>query len=1116
MNGRRIADGGRLVGWLSASTTVLALLGSAGCGCEQQPGGAVSVLDGSGDVSGVDGGAVDGANDNASGGDVLQDPSAPPLAPVAPDPELDCIGCHSQAMGKRRVVVDTDGGGGHHVRGIALTNADCVLCHDTSQHMAGVVRLWDDPTLRTTAFELTAEPSTNFAEADKLTPFCQSCHIGGGQMPHPGGGMEHGCIVCHDLHDPTSVNQSLIAQAVYNAALGQEVPVRFTARTGMGSFDDGDPAAYDGICQVCHTATTHHRFDGSAAPHNDATDCTECHSHDSGFAPLGVAELSCIDCHSVTQGTRGAVVDAQGGGGHHFQATPMTSSDCETCHEMTQHQQGQVRLWQNPQAPSAVIALAGDPARDQTEADKLTPFCAGCHSADQYAVHIGNGVWQPACTQCHDMHNPSDVNLSLIQSFVYSRTLGVDKSVSFTSRTGLGSLEDGDPAANNGLCQVCHTATAHHLYDGSAAPHNDATDCTQCHSHASGFAPLGVADLSCLDCHSEPQGSRPAVVDALGAGGHHLQSAQMTSADCETCHEMTQHQAGAVRLWANPNSPSSVISLAQDPATDVAEAEKLTPFCWSCHTEVDHGVHAVSGAWQPTCMACHEMHDPSDSNLNLIAPVVRNQALGMDQSVVYTARTGAGSFDDGDPTQNNGICQVCHTNTSHHLYDGSSQPHNDGTDCTACHSHGSGFAPLGVGDLSCTECHNVSQGSHRPIADEFTYASHHVSGSVTDADCEACHDQSQHMQGTVRLYNADDPGVVVSLTGDPMSSLAEASKLEAFCLACHDGDGAAGAAPFADGIMPPAINATLWDQATHKNVQTTCIGDGETFGCHSTGHGSFKANLLAPWDAAQSPVVGDALREEEGMCYSCHDADGPASTDIESVFALATHHNVSAVDQADGSRVECVSCHNPHEASPAAKLRNPNGGGPWTGTGEAFCQSCHGAVPPAGIAFPSVAPGTGFDKSAFTATTHDNATGADSCRQCHDQHGSSQTAMLRAEYVVADQNNYAATDYDACWMCHDDNAIIFGTNQFKTLHKKHVKDKKSPCIICHDVHRGFDPGESGLIDFDYPIRNGGYDLSFINGADGSSSFWIDAGTNRGNCTIKCHGKKHTPKSYNRL
>ncbi len=1104
---------------IGVSVCVLALLVAAGCGCEQRPGGTTPVLIGSGDADGIDPGGVDPGNDNSSGGDIVNDPTAPPLAPLAPEPELKCITCHNLALGKRRAVVDADGGGGHHVRGTALTNADCVLCHEVTQHLAGVVRLWEDPTVRTTAFELTADPSTSFDQADQLTPFCQSCHIGGGQMPHPGGGNEHGCIMCHDIHDPSMVNQSLIAHSVYNAAIGQEVTVRFTARTGLGSFDDGDPAALDGVCQVCHTATAHHRFDGSAAPHNDGVDCTACHSHQSGFAPLGVADASCLDCHSVTQGSRPAVVDAQGRGGHHFQATAMTSADCETCHEMTQHQQGAIRLWQDPNSPSAVITLTGDPGTEQIEADLLTPFCASCHAMDQQAVHIGNGIWQPACTQCHDMHNPADVNLSLINTVVHSQTLGLDLPVSFTSRTGLGSLDDGDPAANNGLCQVCHTATAHHLYDGSAAPHNDAMNCTQCHSHASGFAPLGVAELSCMDCHSEPQGARPAVVDAQGGGGHHLQTTLMTSADCETCHEMTQHQAGLVRLWADPNQPSSVITLNGDPSTVVAEAEKLTPFCWSCHAEIDHGVHAVSGAWQPTCMACHDMHDRTDSNLNVISTLVRNQTLGVDQSVVFTARTGSGSFDDGDPAQNNGICQVCHTTTNHHLFDGSSLAHNDGTDCTACHSHGSGFAPLGVGDLSCTECHNTVQGSRRAIADEFTYASHHVSGSVTDADCEACHDQTQHMGGQVRLKSADDPGnpnAVVTLTGDPMSSFDEATKLEAFCLACHDGDGASGSAPFADGIMPSTINANLWSQATHNSMQTTCVGDGETFGCHSTGHGSFKATLLAPWDAAQTPVAGDPLREQEGMCYGCHDANGPAATDIESIFALATHHNVSAVDQADGSRVECVSCHNPHEVSAASKLRNPNGGEPWTGTGEAFCQSCHGGVAPAGIAFPPVAPGTGFDKSTFTGTTHDSETGTDSCRQCHDQHGSSFPSMLRADYVVADQNGYAAADYGACWNCHDVNAIIFGTNQFEDLHKKHVKDERGPCIICHDVHRGFDPGEPGLIDMDYPIRAGGYNISFLNGVDGSSSFWIEAGQNRGNCTIKCHGQNHTPKKYDRL
>jgi hypothetical protein len=79
----------------------------------------------------------------------------------------------------------------------------------------------------------------------------------------------------------------------------------------------------------------------------------------------------------------------------------------------------------------------------------------------------------------------------------------------------------------------------------------------------------------------------------------------------------------------------------------------------------------------------------------------------------------------------------------------------------------------------------------------------------------------------------------------------------------------------------------------------------------------------------------------------------------------------------------------------------------------------------------------------------------------------------------------------------------------------HVNWTQAPCIICHDVHRGFDPGEPGLIDFDYPIRRGAYGIEFIGGKDGSTAFWVNAGLTEGSCYIRCHSMEHTPYTYER-
>jgi hypothetical protein len=434
--------------------------------------------------------------------------------------------------------------------------------------------------------------------------------------------------------------------------------------------------------------------------------------------------LPCLDCHTLPMGRRPAVVDESGAGGHAFGSNPLTEGECRLCHETTQHAWGSVRLWENPVRPVAVVELAGDPAEEPAEVGKVTEFCQACHGDTDYTVHQVRGDWQPTCTDCHNLHEPDSDNLMLVSGSVFNRTLEVDSPVVYTARTGLGSFDDGDLQANDGICQVCHTDTFYHLHDGSAIAHFDGENCTTCHPHEAGFIPTD--ETSCVICHSRQQGSRHAVVDAAGAGGHTLGSDVLTKEDCVLCHETTRHREGRVRLWANPNDPSSIIELSGDPSYDLAAAGQLISFCGACHDEADFTVHAVDGDWRPACTECHDLHDPANTNFGLVSASVRNQTLSLDRPVALSARTGAGSFSAGDPLANEGVCQVCHTQTKFHLHDGTGTPHLEGDDCTTCHTHAAGFVP--DPETSCSVCHSVAQGSRRPVAGEFGLASSHLHG----------------------------------------------------------------------------------------------------------------------------------------------------------------------------------------------------------------------------------------------------------------------------------------------------------------------------------------------------------------------------------------------------
>jgi predicted CXXCH cytochrome family protein len=211
-----------------------------------------------------------------------------------------------------------------------------------------------------------------------------------------------------------------------------------------------------------------------------------------------------------------------------------------------------------------------------------------------------------------------------------------------------------------------------------------------------------------------------------------------------------------------------------------------------------------------------------------------------------------------------------------------------------------------------------------------------------------------------------------------------------------------------------------------------------------------------------------------------------------------------------------VSCHDPHGANYGALVTDPSTRESWTGTNEGFCLTCHGGTVPAGVAFPRTSSGTGYDKSQFVGTTHDTQMGGNSCGHCHLSHSSWQPALLTDTYVMTDRNPYGIGDgsYALCWGCHVESTIVQTSNAFGGRHRLHVISEGAPCILCHDVHRGFDAGEKGLIDFDASVRRG-YNIAFIGGKDGSTSFSVNAGQTQGNCYIQCHGEDHTPKSYTR-
>ncbi|MBI2966501.1 MAG: CxxxxCH/CxxCH domain-containing protein [Bacteroidetes bacterium] len=120
--------------------------------------------------------------------------------------------------------------------------------------------------------------------------FCQKCHTYGQHN-------NMGCTRCHQPHNTDKANIYMIRNTISTPPSdggGQLRAVVFTAETGPNSFADGD-ATYNGICEVCHTATPGNKHQNSAGgdhAHNAGANCTTCHTHKSNFA-------GCTNCHNT-------------------------------------------------------------------------------------------------------------------------------------------------------------------------------------------------------------------------------------------------------------------------------------------------------------------------------------------------------------------------------------------------------------------------------------------------------------------------------------------------------------------------------------------------------------------------------------------------------------------------------------------------------------------------------------------------------------------------------------------------------------------------------------------------------------------------------------------------
>ncbi len=543
-------------------------------------------------------------------------------------------------------------------------NIKCATCHNQHNNDAGA------PFLRVPAEVI-----------------CQDCHTE--HVSHtPSGPWQPTCRDCHAAHDADDNNLSLIGSPVRNQTLGMDKPVVLTARTGPNSFADGDPGEIDGLCEVCHTATTYHKHDGSGVPHNGGQDCIMCHPHEAGFLPVGG---DCTGCHAAAQdngdgipagGRRAVVGEFPAGDAHAHYGAELDGAACVVCHDQATHMDGYVDLIDPDDASIYTFLHPGSLTSDPDVSD----FCAGCHDADGAARlpapadPFGNG------------NAPSEVASKFQGTLQWIERYGDFCFGTFGTLRQVNShhdISDADQSFSGAKieCLSCHGAHASSASQPMADPFAATTPWS------------GTGDDFCLACHSGGAGSWnpgfPAGVVGPVIDTSDPEWVSLGVDWCETADGMCES-----------GGCSSLSGIASN---EYVEAPWYVDYT---DTHAAHGGASKRGwagysgapAYDLDCTACHDPHGsytPTNpaGNPYLIRDFVDGTALvddgprvmgfnGPPWTTFGTARAVTVGITPGDPDTvdwggADGLCSVCHTDWLNAMW-----AHDFCIGCQSCHAHG--------------------------------------------------------------------------------------------------------------------------------------------------------------------------------------------------------------------------------------------------------------------------------------------------------------------------------------------------------------------------------------------------------------------------------------------
>ncbi|GFO60527.1 cytochrome c [Geomonas silvestris] len=533
--------------------------------------------------------------------------------------------------------------------------------------------------------------------------------------------------------------------------------------------------SFTASCDTCHgnPPTVTKWFDPGTAHPTAYTNCSMCHNTDPSAHQNGVLDVykTCNGCHGFPPAYANGNPKVNSHGTHSYtcdKCHASTTSNGTTITTPANHMNGTYDLQAGTGATftyqysstggtcSNVSCHSGNGIIANVAAAKwgTSLGCNGCHGdASSLATYAHAKHVNPAtgrgytCDTCHGATvsgSTNIVNASLHGNGVRDVAAFYNAAAATCTTACHGSVTPNWKTPSTGACGTCHKALstttgglvasnghgAH--YSAAYGPKLDPTSgnsCSACHvytgelgaNHANGVLNLNAGfstNGACLGCHNQTTnwaggrvtceschattGGALSVINGITAPDKTLAASQGHGRPgigqaCTGCHDSTSNHISSALGTTNRLLSAYVGALNVECNACHQDSTKVTAASLNMSTHVT----VKGGSANMACASCHEPH--GSSNISMLRSSINGSTITVSDPINGLV----------DNVTNRGLCQVCHTLTSHYRA-GVPETGHYTSNCLNCHSHNASagaFKPVGG---SCDSCHGYPPAPKMP------------------------------------------------------------------------------------------------------------------------------------------------------------------------------------------------------------------------------------------------------------------------------------------------------------------------------------------------------------------------------------------------------------------